>query len=471
MLRLEEPGLLRECIGRFYCRSPQRRADQQEDMLSCFRGVRAARRDDRPSFGDRNMPRDEALERFDQLRVREVRAMDGQTASTFLAKFQSITAGLEPDERIELVVYAHEGVEFLKAVLSDPHANRICSLKWWYDGKKDMNSIAPLLISSCPELASLQVFLKHHFAFDFVSSMLEHPSNKLKVLEMPEYAKGGSARFFAALGQSQVSALALCYSPKFAQGLHEYLARDLLVRLKVRMGNRQVPSVMMVSLAKCIRLAELEMLSCKFSQPTVFTHLPKSITTLTLDSCTFVGGLDWSFLTDSNVRELVFIWVKGVDGNQLGDALTVHLRAKRLDELRLRDCRFADETLVGVEVGRIKRLDIGGHLNDASIELIALALQSPNSELRELVLDYSDETASIKNYLVPALKHPNCNLAKLSLWTSQAEHREAARRVEDMFRKRLALFVLLQGQQVKRRHGPLKRLPVEMLRLVGMALI
>ncbi|KAH9247093.1 hypothetical protein BASA81_015286, partial [Batrachochytrium salamandrivorans] len=200
-------------------------------MLSCFRGVRAARRDDRPSFGD--TPRAEALERFDRLRIREVRAVDGQTASTFLAKFQSITAGLEPDERIELVVYTHKSMKLLRAVLSDSQANKICSLKW---------------------------------------------CNKLKVLEMPEYAKGGSARFFAALGQSQVSALALCYSPKFAQGLCEYLARDLLVRLKVWMKRKQVPLKMM-SLSKCTHLAKLEMWYCKFSEWTTFT-LSKSITKL-----------------------------------------------------------------------------------------------------------------------------------------------------------------------------------------------
>ncbi|KAH6569108.1 hypothetical protein BASA62_005087 [Batrachochytrium salamandrivorans] len=56
----------------------------------------------------------------------------------------------------------------------------------------------------------------------------------------------------------------------------------------------------------------------------------------------------------------------------------------------------------GVELGRIKILDIDGHLSDASIELIALALACPNSELRELVLWHNNNMASdIENHLVP----------------------------------------------------------------------
>ncbi|KAH6561936.1 hypothetical protein BASA62_009498 [Batrachochytrium salamandrivorans] len=453
----------------------QRRADQQQDMLSCCRG--AARRDDRPSFGGQIMPRDEALERFDQLRVREVIAEDYQTAA-FLAQFQSIAASLEPDERIKLeLLRAREDIKSLKAVLADPQANKICSLRWEYNGKEDVNSIIPLLIHNCPELASLQVESGNHFEFDLVSSMLEHPSNRIKVLVLPRYTTGNIPRLFAALAQSQVSALTLFSdgSPEFAQDLYEYLAKDLLVRLKVTIHYKQVPPEMLMPLAKCTRLAKLEMSHCAFSQSTVFVHFPKCISKLTLNECTFVGRFDWSFLADSNVRELDFLYVRGINGNWLGDALAVHLRAKGLDRLRLSTVSFTNSILaaVGVELGRTKRLDLGySNLNDASLEQIATALESPNNEMKELKVECAGSTMSgIKDHLVPALKHPNCNLAKLSLWTSQAEHREAALRVEDMFHNRLALFALLQGQQVKRRYCPLKRLPVEMFRLVGKVLI
>ncbi|KAH9254270.1 hypothetical protein BASA81_007871 [Batrachochytrium salamandrivorans] len=264
------------------------------------------------------MQSDPALEAFERLRVREVIAEGHDTASAFLAKFQSIAANLQPDERIKLVVYAYENsMELLKTVLSDPQANKICSLLWECDAKEDVTLVIPLLVNSCPELASLWVCFKHHSVLDFVSSLLEHPSNKLKVLERTGHAMGDFTRFFAALGQSQVSAIDVRggESPEFARGLYKYLARDLLVRLK-------------------------------------------SITKLTLNDCRFVGGFDWSFLADSNVQELDFYSVRNVEGNQLGDALSAYLRAKGLDKLHLRDCDFANETLVviGVNVGRIKRL-------------------------------------------------------------------------------------------------------------------
>ncbi|KAH6568916.1 hypothetical protein BASA62_005187 [Batrachochytrium salamandrivorans] len=353
------------------------------------------------------------------------RGQNQGSAATVLAEFQSAAANLEPDERIKLVVYAYE--------------NKICSLCWDYFDKEDVNSIIPLLINNCPELASLYVYSKHHSASDFVSSMLEHSNNKIKVLSLPRYTTGNISRFFAALGQSQALDLSIGDSPEFAQGLFEYLARDLLLKL----------------------------VECKFSQPITFTHLPKSITKLELKSCTFVGGLDWSFLAGSNVRELDLYNVKGVDGNQLGSALADYLRAKGLDKLRVAYCDFVDETLAKVGLGRIKRLMLeGGRVSDASIELIALALESPNNEMKELSLWYDDTASSSTTHLVPALKHPNCNLAKLS-FGAYLEHEKAAQRVEDMFYNRLALFVLLQGRQVKRRYCPLRRLPVEMFRDCG----
>ncbi|KAH9256831.1 hypothetical protein BASA81_004934 [Batrachochytrium salamandrivorans] len=419
------------------------------------------------------MQSDAALERFDKLRLKTV--TEDHSVSTLLAEFQSTAASLEPDERIELeAAYPREGVELSKAVLADPQANKICSLVWWYDGKEDVNSIIPLLVNNCPELASLAVRLTRHSAFDFVSSMLEHPSNKIKVLEVPTDTKGDLARFFAALGQSQVSAITLSLgnSYEFYQRLCEYLAKDLLVRLKVTMSHMQVPPEMMMSLAKCTRLTVLVLSRCKFPQSVLITF-PKFITKLKLSQCWFAAGMDWSFLADSSVRELDFSNMRGVDGNLLGRGLAVHLRAKGLDKLCLRDCGFTNLILdaIGIELGRIGRLDIG-NLNDAFLAQIVLVLQSPNNEIKELVLGYTSLTmSSIENLLVPALKHSNCNLVKLSLWTYLSEDQTAAKTIEHKFRNRLALFALLQGQQVRRWYCPLRRLPVEMLRLAGQMLM
>ncbi|KAH6572368.1 hypothetical protein BASA62_003413 [Batrachochytrium salamandrivorans] len=139
------------------------------------------------------------------------------------------------------------------------------------------------------------------------------------------------------------------------------------------------------------------------------------------------------------MRELDFLHVRGVDGNQLGSALAVQLRAKGLGELHFVNCDFVNETLavIGVELGRIKRLDIGRNLNDASVELIALALQSPNSEMKELALTYNIIAGSIKTHLVTALKHPNCNLVKLSL----SDLCSRGQKWRSIFRKRLRVVL------------------------------
>ena len=73
--------------------------------------------------------------------------------------------------------------------------------------------------------------------------------------------------------------------------------------------------------------------------------------------------------------------------------------------------------------------------------------------------------------MVPALRHPNCPLTKLSLSAYEPGHEAAAKAVENKFCKRRALFVLLQGQQIRRLYCPLRRLPVEIFRMVGQVLV
>ncbi|KAH9261807.1 hypothetical protein BASA81_000463 [Batrachochytrium salamandrivorans] len=183
---------------------------------------------------------DPALEAFERLKVRE----------------------------IKLVICEGKcGVTLLKAALADPQASKICALVWEYDVEEDMNSVIPLLNNNCPELALLLVKFEELSDFDLVSSLLEHPCAKVKVLVMPPKAEG-----------------------------------------------------------------------------------------------------------------------------------------------------------------------------------------APNNEMKELSLWYDDTASSIKTHLVPALKHPNCNLSKLSLGTNRPEHKATAFRVVGAFRNHRVLVVLLQGQQLRRRY-------------------
>ncbi|KAH9255306.1 hypothetical protein BASA81_006758 [Batrachochytrium salamandrivorans] len=398
-------------------------------------------------------------------RVREVETRGGDTAATFLAEFHSAVASLEPDERIKLKVSLHDenNIEWVKAAFADQHATKICSLLWIYDGEEDVSSVIPLLTKNCPELGLLEVRLKR-------------PNVKVKALDVLECDVADLLRFFVALGQSRVSTITIRGYESYARGLYEYLASDLLVTFKVWMNQEQVSFEMLVLLANCACLSELLLFRCHFHQPAVFTCLPKSIIRLEFCTCRFAAGVDWSFLVGSSVRKLDFFGVQGVDGSLLGRALAVQLGAKGLDKMRFYTCDFIDETLaaIGVEIGRIKTLHVeDSHLGNISIELIALALQSPNNEMTNLGLWYSNQTmSSIENHLVPALRRPNCNLAKLRLLACQPEYEVRTDKVEMEFYNRRALFALLQGQQQgqqmrRRQQCQLRRLPMEMFRLVG----
>jgi hypothetical protein len=421
---------------------------------------------------------DLALGRFDQFRVRKVPITAYDTTLTVATKLEA--ASLKADETIELQVH-HSSLEVIRAVLSDPNACRICSLDMWYAGEEDVFSIVPLL-AACPELASLRVNFYHFANVDFLSSVLECPEarEQLKVLTLPHASEGDFTRLFTALGQSQVADLTVdeSHSPDFYPEYFKYLARDLLVRLDVDIGSNQRVSEMMVPLAKCTRLAELKFGQCGFRQPTAFTQLSQSVIKLSFGGCSFVDDLDWSFLVGGGIQELEFNACRGVDGKALGSALAACLRAKGLKKLWLDECKFINNALavIGVEVGRVKSLHVeSSKVDGAFIEQISSALQTPNNLLRELTLPYEKKTASgIELFLVPALSHPNCSLILLDFVTRGEARRAAAKAAMERFEticKQRVLLVLLQGQQVRRFGCPLRRLPVEMVRLVGGVLV
>jgi hypothetical protein len=236
-------------------------------------------------------------------------------------------------------------------------------------------------------------------------------------------------------------------------------------------GGQERVSEAMASLARCNRLAELTLGDCSLSQPSPFAQLPKSITKLKLFSCGFDDSVDWSFLVGSGVQELVFKWCRGVDGKALGGELAVCLRTRGLETLHFDECSFTNGALteIGVGLGYLKKLVVERiRVNKASMEQISLALQSPNNQLRELKLPYDASAAvGIETILMQALKHPNCGLTRLDFAASGVEWKSAARVTVERFEKRRELFALLQGQQVRRLGCPLRRLPVEMMRLVA----
>ncbi|KAH9259545.1 hypothetical protein BASA81_001966 [Batrachochytrium salamandrivorans] len=418
---------------------------------------------------------DAALERYGKLRVRAVELTTRHTLESFLAEFHSTASCLERDERISMEVNCQSGknIELLRAALSSDKANLVSSLEWCYYGKEDVSTVSELIANNCLGMMSLNVSFESFSAVDFLSSVLEHPGarDRIKVLELPRDHMGDLPRFFAALRQSQVSAMSItgCYLPEYFQQLSAYLESDLLARLWLSNRNDGATLELIPALANCIRLAELTVHGSYVHRP---LSLPNSFYNLQFLYCRFDGlanEFDWSFLLDSNVQKLCFDHVIGVDGILLGRALSVRLEARGLEALRFEECRFAKVALaaIGMEIARVERLELD--LDELSIEQVSLALQSPGNQLRELCLGFCD--TGVDSILVPALRHPNCGLTRLQLTSALPGRKPVLDRIQQNFSQRVALFTLLQGQQVRRLYCPLRRLPVDLLRLVGNLLL
>ncbi|KAH9255307.1 hypothetical protein BASA81_006759 [Batrachochytrium salamandrivorans] len=412
--------------------------------------------------------------------LRHVVLSEYYTVSEFLVLFRTTASSLGAGEGMEVSVNAQLGrnIEFVVAVLSDPHASRIRALNWLYDGTAELDSIVALVTSNCVELASLKVLLRRMHTVDFLSDVLEHPrvGRTLRALYLPVLPKGDVARFFAALGRSRVNQLSLCDggSPDFYHRLHAYLERDLLVGLSVLFTQEQRVLETVALLAKCRRLCALKIGNCEFRHPssTFAAGLSRSVARLEFCDCTFLGDCGWLFLLASDVQRLAFFNVDGINGTRLGYALAARLKTSGLDVLDFFICNGVNETLaaLGDELVHVRKLGVEYcGLDKTALELIALALQCPGNRLRELHLSYDVRTlASMGAHLLPALNSPACKLGKVSFRNVFPVYDSSAETAAANFCKRLGLLTLLQGQQVRRqRPSQLRRLPVELLRMVG----
>ncbi|KAH9249450.1 hypothetical protein BASA81_012812 [Batrachochytrium salamandrivorans] len=417
----------------------------------------------------------------------DVALSPGHTVDEFLMEFQTAVANLPPGEMLKLSVCDDDtdNPQFVCAVLADPGASRICAFEWWYYGSEDMVFITELLCTNCPYLVWIRIHFPHQSALDFNTSFLEFNNNavgntKLKALDLMACSQGDFPRFFNALKQSQVREMDLCAceSPEFFQGLAGYLPCDLLVKLGITIGDRENLADTVAFLATCSRLTDLRFSYYGFHHPQdVFACIPASVTRLQLFGCRFFDeSYDWSFLRESRVRELVLTVLVGVDGDRLGRALQD--RGTGLDLLDLFNCNFASDCLsaVGALVARIKKLRIEGcEVDVAFLREVGLALKDANSELRDLSLPLDDNTArGVETHVLPALRHSNCQLQKLELFSELPAHRQRREEILQEFSRichRRALLVLLQGQQLRRLANSLRRLPVEMIRLVAKMVI
>ena len=192
-----------------------------------------------------------------------------------------------------------------------------------------------------------------------------------------------------------------------------------------------VDPALMARLSSSTQLTSLCLTGCIFTETVTF---PMSLTKLQLNGCSFNRG--W------NVGEFVAL--------------------PNLDTLETDHWYFADFLLTSVHLDRIRVLSLTSRV-DLSLETtkqIGDVLRS--GTLEELTLVCSTRALWFKGYLLPEIARSN--LKKLTFWYASVE----ADKLKWKFDRRIKLLTLLLARKPHRR---LRKLPVEMFRLVGQMLI
>ena len=174
----------------------------------------------------------------------------------------------------------------LKTILVGEHPSVICTLQLGFKGDRgDATMLTPLLIAKCPQLDALEVNLWRPNALDFVTSVLEHPDNNIRVLKLSEIPiEGDFGRFEAALRQSRVENLTIaCGRQRPAArdaGVEDAYFRILVTFLEdgqvqrlhfqTTVGCFVVPHLLYVALSNNIRVQELVIDNCEFREHVAF---------------------------------------------------------------------------------------------------------------------------------------------------------------------------------------------------------
>lgn len=388
------------------------------------------------------------------------------------AGFYFTAIGLRPEEFIWLDITTGDDDALLAEALS-VYANKIHILHWWHCGKANVTPTMLDLIARCPNLAKLRVSIKCHSEMDCISSILEHPENRIRDVEVSISLMGNAPRFFSALECSSVTALTLSYTfdntnDDFDHPFFAFLQKDTLQSLHVAGPTRKALCSIVAALTKSVHLDNLCIERCSVDRRVPFAAVSKFIKTLDFAFCNFCKGFDWSFLEGSSVREMKFRRTFFVNGGMLGRMLKRHIQASAMEALCFFGCNFTEATLeaMGDQLSRVTGLVIGD-ADDGAIIHVANALKTTGNKIQVLRLLYDGKTINcIKAHLLPALRHPNCNALDMSFLTNM-EYDDQATEVAFTFHRRHLLFAFLQGRLPGKCHGALRRLPAELYRMVG----
>lgn len=380
----------------------------------------------------------------------------------------------------ELLSLLLNNCEMLQELAHSPAAQSIGEIS--FDSINLSSRSVSDLLARFPKLTSLRLVSG---LFELASDILEHPKVKIHTLDVHCHQEKGYARFFAALQQSQVTKLSLrCgdlelpFSKAFWSAFSNYLSQDRLTSLTIscRTPWNAFPSSLV---HQCIRLKKMELVGyAKFAN---FHLLPHSLTDLRLFECILPQGSANSnlceFLVNSNVSCLHLYWIMELNGLELAKALIQC--AGRIKSLMWHLCGFSDIAalwllqIVKVRGNVLDDLQIDALDGAWFIDVLAASLLHENCRLRTLKLWLRwPGIRDNPNALIRAFNGKPCSLRSLQLCTTwplstnegMKQLRTAQRELDLMFTPRSVLLALLSGQQSE--HCSLRRLPVEMFRLV-----
>ena len=341
-----------------------------------------------------------------------VQAWASETPDTLLARFEDVAA--KRGDPLWVRINHLLGVDMLETILmKSSHAHEIHGLVFSYCGSVDADRLERLVA----RLHGLKVLDVYFYGESFVSTAAEFATRvlfvwgcgvtDLTVNFVPE--DGDAETFFRVLAGSRVRRLTV--------RLPKVVNRRLMANFHKYLQKDQLDDlnvldghgevVSLVGAAEtCQRLATLRLSYCEFTLQLV---VPACVLNLEMWDC-LTGYIDWS--------------------------------------ATLKTVNMLDLRRVNVDVAKLACAMKGGALRDLTLLCKSLG------ELGEID---------------GALRSPDCRVEMLWIYSAAPGMGDKECEIGEQFDRRRSLLTLLQGR-VCRFGNPLKRLPVEMFRMVGMAL-
>lgn len=400
-----------------------------------------------------------SLQHFNSLKQRSIVISDGATLGQLREHAQAMLLPLGERERLHLIVYKNwirndDVMAIVSELLSDPRIRQLKSVYWETTAGLDVTSITSKFTDTCPDLVEMAIGLKSPSAMNFATAVVRSGS-ALKSFHMMEQYDECTSELFAALADSHVESFSAYVNKNvpFQRNLLAYLAKGCLTTLEVGGSINLVLPELLVAIRCCDRLESLCLSFGTFDEPLV---LPTSVTRLELCYCEL--SENFNIVGPKGIRTLILTSVDYVNVRTLESTFC------SLVSLELHCFGLANDLLASLDLCKLETLRLWCcRLNAASIALIETAVKS--GRMRELKLTYD---GIFHTTLLSAFTHPSCTLHVLDLTGTNDIGMSTY-----VYNYGVALGVLtiLQGRQVRRFQHALRRMPLELVRMVHEMLI